>query len=54
MRQRETEYHFLSVCPRYRGLRKMCFKPYYCHWPSVIKFDSLMSANSKKTICALS
>ena len=46
----ETEYHFLLVCPFYRELRQKYLKPYYCHWPTINKFDDLMCKNNKKTI----
>ena len=46
----ESEYHFLLVCPKYRELRSKYFTSYFCHSPSLNKFDSLMSSNSKKTI----
>lgn len=46
----ETEYHFLLVCPKYRELRRTLFKPYYCHWPTLQKFETLMICKSKKTL----
>lgn len=54
MKQIEDEYHFLLVCPNYRELRVKYFKPYFCHWPTINKFDALLSATSRKTICNLS
>ena len=48
MRRIEDEYHFLLVCPTYRELRMKYLKPYYCHWPNIHKFESLMSSSSKK------
>jgi hypothetical protein len=53
MKQIESEYHFLLVCPNYRDLRTKYFKKYYCHWPSMNKLDSILSSDSKKSICAL-
>lgn len=53
MQKIEDEYHFLLVCPNYRDLRKKYFKSYFCHWPSLYKFDNLMSATSKKAILNL-
>ena len=50
----EDEYHFLLVCPKYRNLRINYLKPYFCHWPSLNKFDSLMSSTSVDTINNLS
>ena len=48
MSQIESEYHFLLVCPLYTELRRTFFKPYFCHWPNVNKFDQLMLSNSKQ------
>ena len=46
----ENEYHFLLVCPFYRDLRRKYLKPYYCHWPTLNKFDDLMAKTNKKVI----
>ena len=46
----ETEYHFLLACPKYRELRHKYFKRYFCHWPNLNKFESLMSSQCTKTI----
>ena len=54
MKTIESEYHFLLVCPKFRDLKKKYFKSYYCHWPTIHKFESLLSSNSKKVICNLS
>ena len=54
MRKIENEYHFWLVCPNYRELRMKYLKPYYCHWPNIHKFESLMSLTSKKLTCSLS
>ena len=43
----ESEYHFLLVCPLFADLRKKFFKPYFCHWPNLNKFDTLMMSNSE-------
>ena len=51
MNKVEDEYHFLLVCPHYRELRSKYFKPYFCHWPTMNKFESLLSSLPKKTIC---
>ena len=45
-----NEYHFLLVCPLYRDLRIKYFKPYYCRWPTLNKFDDLMCNTSKNVI----
>ena len=50
MNKVEDEYHFLLVCPHYRELRSKYFKPYFCHWPTMNKFESLLSTLHKKTI----
>lgn len=47
----ENEYHFLLVCPYYRELRQKYLKPYFCHWPTLNKFDDLMSKTNKNIIC---
>jgi hypothetical protein len=44
----ETEYHFLLVCPTYTNLRKQYFKPYFCRWPTIQKFETIMSSENKK------
>lgn len=49
----EDEYHFLLVCPNYRDIRLKYFKPYFCHWPTLNKFETLLSSTSHKTICNL-
>lgn len=51
MNRVEDEYHFLLVCPHYRELRSKYFKPYFCHWPTMNKFETLLSSSNKKTIC---
>jgi hypothetical protein len=50
----ENEYHFLLVCPKFIDLRRKYFKPYFCHWPSIYKFDNLMSSSNKKNLINLS
>ena len=54
MRTVETEYHFILVCPKYRELRTKYFQQYFCHWPSLNKFDQLMNTASKRSIYNLS
>lgn len=49
----ESEFHFLLVCPFFRDLRRKFFSPYYCHWPSLSKFETLMTSESKNTISKL-
>ena len=43
----ENECHLLLVCPFYRELRQKYFKPYYCRWPTLNKFDDMMSKTNK-------
>ena len=50
----ESEYHFLLVCPAYKELRRNFFSSYYNHWPSITKFENLMSSESRKIIIKLS
>ena len=50
----ENEYHFLLVCPKFRHLRIQYFKSYFCHWPSIRKFETLMSSQSKSNLLSLS
>ena len=49
----ESDYHFLLLCPLYRELRLKYMKSYYHHRPTLNKFDSLMSADNKRTILSL-
>ena len=53
MSQIESEYHFLLVCPLYSELRRKFFKPYFCHWPNLNKFDQLMLSNSKQVTLSI-
>lgn len=50
----ENEFHFLLVCPNYRNLRIKYLAPYFCLWPTIKKFEIIMSSKSKKTILNLS
>ena len=36
----------LLVCPNYRDLRRKFFKPYFCHWLTLMKFETLLSKMS--------
>jgi hypothetical protein len=49
----ESEYHFLLACPFYRELRHKYFKPYYCQWPNLRKFETLMSSKSTRVLLNL-
>ena len=48
----EDEYHSFLVCPKYRDtcIRAKYLKPYFCHWPSLNKFEYLMSSSSVNVI----
>ena len=50
----ENEYHFLLVCSLYRDLRRKYFKNYYCRWPTLNKFDDLLSKQTKQMTLNLS
>ena len=45
MSMTEDDYHVLLVCPKYRHLRQKLFTPYFCKWPSLQKFTTLMSSS---------
>lgn len=53
MRKIEDEFHFLLVCPYYRELRQKYFKPYFCHWPTVNKFETLLSLKNVNALNGL-
>ena len=46
--QRQFVQQCLLVCPKYANLRKQYLTNYYCWWPSVEKFENLMSSKSQK------
>ena len=50
----ESEFHFLLVCPLYNGIRQQYLKPYFRHWPTLNKFEILMSSKSTKVLNNLS
>ena len=50
----ENEYHFLLVCHFYRNILKKNFKKYYLAWPTINKFESLMTTENKRTILNIS
>ena len=50
----ENEYHFLLVCPLYADIRKRYFANYFCHWPNMFKFKSLIKSQNCKTLYNLS
>ena len=51
--QIENEYHFLLTCPFYRDLRKTYLKRYYYQWPTLNKFDNLMSITNRTIVINL-
>lgn len=50
----ENEYHFLLTCPFYRDLRLKYLKPYFCRWPTLSKFDTLLETKNKTIVLNLS
>ncbi len=50
----ENEYHVLMACPFYRELRTKYLKPYFCRWPTIQKFNALMSTQSRQCLIRLS
>jgi hypothetical protein len=50
----ENEFHFLLICPNYYNLRKQYLKPYFCRWPTIKKFELLMTSRNPKEIINLS
>lgn len=46
----ETEYHFLLVCPKYYNLRRKFLKPYFCRWPTLQKYETLLSSTNVKSL----
>ena len=49
----ETEHHFLLVCPNYRDIRLKYLKFYYYTWPSLTKFEMLMSLKTKNAVLSI-
>ena len=50
----ENEFHLVLVCPSYRDLRQRYMKPYFWSWPTLTKFQQLMSSRSTKLLINLS
>lgn len=50
MKVQENEYHFLLVCPIYIDLRRKYFSNYYCNWPNIQKFTSILSSKNASLI----
>lgn len=46
----ENEYHFLLICPKYRDLRVKYLPRYYCQWPNMTKFNTLLSTDNVKLL----
>ena len=53
MNKIENEFHFLLVCPKYRELRQKYFKPYFCHWPTWKKIETILSMKTVNAINCL-
>jgi len=49
----ETEMHFLLICPTFTYLRRQFLTPYFCRWPTVQTFETLMTTTSPKTFSNL-
>ena len=50
----EDEFHFLLVCPKYYNFRTQFLKPYYYRWPTLHKFQTLLSSQNTKQLFNLS
>ena len=50
LNQIEDEYHFLMICPKFYHLRRLYFKPYFCRWPTLQKFQTLMTSINRKML----
>ena len=50
----ENEYHFLLACPQYLDIRRKYLRRYYWSWPTLNKFDTLMTSTNKNEILNLS
>ena len=46
----ENKYHFLLVCPLCIDIRRKYFNSYFCHWPTLMKIENLLSVKSKRKI----
>lgn len=53
MHQVESEYHFLLVCPYYNDIRNTYLPRYYCSWPTINKFRTLMNSTPKSKLVNL-
>ena len=49
----ENEYHNLLTCSFYMDLRKTYLKRYYYQWPTLNKFDNLMSTTNRTIVINL-
>lgn len=49
----ENEYHFQLVCPFYNELRTKFIHRYYCVWPTINQFISIMQSSSESKIVSL-
>lgn len=50
----ENEFHRLLICSKFADLRSKYIKRYYYTWPTLQKFQNLLSSNSMITISKLS
>ena len=49
----ENEYHFLLICSLYKDLHRKFLKVYYCSWPTINKFDILLTTTNTTEIINL-
>ena len=49
----EDEYHVLLVCKFYNDLRLAFLPHYYCNYPCMIKFTTLMKTENEKLLLQL-
>ena len=49
----EDEFDFLLVCANYRELRQKCLKPYFCHWPTLNKLETILSMKNVNAVNCL-
>ena len=53
LRAIETDFYFWLVCPKYSNMRRKYFSKYFCHWPNIPKFTTIMSNESMKKVTNL-
>jgi hypothetical protein len=53
MKSIEDEYHFVIICPAYRHLCLRYLPKYYCSWPKISIFLSLIETSSRPLLFEL-